>query len=72
MTDISAPPSRFFVRGMSSERVFLMFNDSTIRCREKMTSMLSDDEGKSFKWSMLIDPEQILIAEFTRLEFCLD
>ena len=72
MTDISAPPSRFFVRGMSSERVLLLLNGSTVSCREKMTFMLSDDEGKSFKWSMFIDPEQILIAEFTRLEFCLD
>lgn len=58
VTDITAPSSRFFIKRMPSGRVLLLLNDSASRGREKMTAMLSDDDGKSFKWSMLIDPAE--------------
>ena len=58
VTSITAPSSRFFIRRMPSGRVLLLLNASDSRHREKMTAMLSDDDGRTFKWSMLIDPEQ--------------
>ena len=57
VTQISAPSSRFFLKRMPSGRVLLIYNSSMERKRENMTAMLSDDDGYSFKWSMLIDPE---------------
>lgn len=58
VTEIEAPSSRFFIKRMPSGKVLLLLNNSSSHHREKMTALLSDDDGKSFKWSMLIDPSQ--------------
>ena len=54
-TSIVAPSSRFFIRRLASGKLLLIYNRSTRKVRENMTAALSDDDGISWKWSILLD-----------------
>ena len=61
LTDIADPSARFFLRRLRSGRVLLVKNDSrlqdrSIKERTKMTAFLSEDDGRSWCASMVIDP----------------
>jgi len=51
---ITAPSSRFFVSRTPSGRVMLVHNDHE-KIRTNMTVKLSEDDGKTWKYSLLID-----------------
>ena len=60
LTDIADPSARFFLRRLKSGRVLLVKNDSRGQDRSKkerfkMTAFLSEDDGKSWCASMVID-----------------
>ncbi len=55
LTQITAPDSRFFLRRLRSGRVLLIKNDHA-RERIRMTALLSDDDGKTWSHSLLVDP----------------
>ena len=61
LTDIADPSARFFLRRLNSGRVLLIKNDSrgqskNIKDRYNMTAFLSEDDGRSWCASLLIDP----------------
>ena len=61
LTDIADPSARFFLRRLKSGRVLLVKNDSrgqlrTMKERHHMTAFLSEDDGRSWCGSMVIDP----------------
>lgn len=56
-SDITAPGSRFFIRRLPSGRVLLVKNDSPDK-RIKMTAYLSEDDGRTWPWSLQIDPRE--------------
>ena len=61
LTDIADPSARFFLRRLRSGRVLLVKNDSrgqskSVRERYNMTAFLSEDDGRSWCASLLIDP----------------
>lgn len=61
LTGIADPSARFFLRRLKSGRVLLIKNDSRSQeasCRERlfMTAFLSEDEGRTWCASMVIDP----------------
>ena len=53
-TDIPNPSTRFFLRRLNSGRVLLVNN---MDCKERtaMTAMLSDDDGKTYTHSLVLD-----------------
>ena len=54
LSDIVSPSSRFYVSRTPSGRVIVAVNDHpTDRCR--MTVKLSDDDGKTWPWSLCVD-----------------
>lgn len=53
-TDIPSPDTRFFVSRTPTGRVMLIHNDSE-KTRCNMTVKLSEDDGKTWKYSRLID-----------------
>lgn len=63
LTGIADPSARFFLRRLNSGNVILIKNDSrhqssSDRERTRMTAFLSDDDGRTWKHSLLIDPGQ--------------
>lgn len=60
LTGIADPSARFFLRRLNSGRVLLIKNDSRNQTqsnkeRLRMTAFLSDDDGRSWQYSLLID-----------------
>ncbi len=51
---IPGPSARFHIRRMPSGRMLLIYHDGTLN-REKLTAMLSEDEGKTWKYKLLLD-----------------
>ena len=56
-SSIVAPSSRFFIRRMPSEALLLIHNDSPSE-RSKLTASLSLDDGRSWPYSLLLDPAE--------------
>ena len=56
-TRIPSPFSRFFLRRLQSGRVLLIKNDHP-KSRIQMTALLSEDDGRSWKYSMVVDPRE--------------
>ena len=54
VTDIFSPDTRFFVSRIPSGRIMLVHNDSE-ESRRNMTVKLSEDDGKTWRYSRLID-----------------
>ena len=52
---LDAPCSRFFVRRLRSGRLLLVSNDDP-KIRRNMTAYLSEDEGATWKYKILLDP----------------
>ncbi len=52
---ITAADTRFFVQKLPSGRVLLINNDDP-KARSKMTVQLSEDDGKTWKYKVCIDP----------------
>ena len=48
------PSTRFHIRRLPSGRMLLIWHDNTMT-REKLTAMLSEDEGKTWKYKFLLD-----------------
>ena len=60
LSGIADPSARFFLRRLHSGRVLLVKNDSrqqSASCKERtrMTAFLSEDDGRSWKYSLVID-----------------
>ena len=53
-SSIPTPSTRFFIKRLKSGRVLLVNNDSST-CRNNMTAFLSEDDGRSWKHSILLD-----------------
>jgi len=51
---IKAPSSRFFIRRLKSGRILLVSHHNTNE-RTNLTAMLSEDEGATWKYSLLLD-----------------
>lgn len=51
---MKGPSSRFFIRRMPSGRLLLIYHDETTQ-RNNLTAFLSEDEGKSWKYKLLLD-----------------
>lgn len=51
---LGGPCSRFFIRRLKSGRV-LLINHYKFKGRNNLTALLSDDDGKTFKYSLLLD-----------------
>ena len=51
---LNSPSSRFFIKRLASGRLLAVINNSKEQ-REKMTAFLSEDDGKSWKHSLLLD-----------------
>ncbi|MEI3039765.1 MAG: sialidase family protein [Victivallales bacterium] len=56
-TSIPNPASRFYLRRLKSGRVLLINNDDSGK-RINMTAFLSEDDGVSWKYSLVIDPRE--------------
>ena len=54
-SEIPTPSTRFFVRRLKSGRVLLVNNDSATR-RNNMTAFLSEDDGRTWAHSLVLDP----------------
>ena len=54
---LKAPSSRFYLKKLRSGRLIAIINDS-LTVREKLTAFLSEDDGRSWKYSLLLDPRQ--------------
>ena len=54
LTDLPGPDSRFFIKRLQSGRILLVTNDS-FSTREKLTAFLSEDDGQTWKGSLLLD-----------------
>ena len=57
LTAIPSPNTRFFVRRLQSGRILLIKNDHS-KSRIQMTALLSEDDGRSWKYSMVVDPRE--------------
>jgi hypothetical protein len=57
VTDLTAPSSRLFVKRLPSGNILLVKNNSLPPERKNMTAYLSDDDGNSWKWSLLLDDD---------------
>jgi hypothetical protein len=57
LTTISNPSSRFFLKRLKSGRILLIKNNDS-RERINMTALLSEDDGISWKYSLLIDSRE--------------
>ena len=57
LTGLTAPSSRHFIKRLKSGNLLLVRNNSLPPHRTNMTAYLSDDDGKSWKWSLLIDAD---------------
>ncbi len=57
LSEVSAPSSRLYVEKLPSGRVLLIHNDHKTD-RTNMTIKLSEDDGKSWKYSKCIDTRQ--------------
>ena len=53
-SDIPTPSTRFFIKRLKSGRVLLVNNNSSTR-RDNMTALLSEDDGMTWRYSMLLD-----------------
>lgn len=51
---LGGPGSRFHIKRLSSGRV-LLINHCNFKGRNNLTALLSDDDGKTFKYSLLLD-----------------
>ncbi len=51
---LSGPCSRFFIGRLSSGKL-LLINHSEYTGRNNLTAFLSDDDGKTWKWKLLLD-----------------
>jgi AraC-like DNA-binding protein len=54
VSEMKGPGSRFFIRRLNSGRV-LFINHYDFDDRNNLTAMLSDDDGKTWKWKLLLD-----------------
>ena len=54
---IIGPSSRFHIRRLPSGRILLVYHDGT-RERKNLTAMLSENEGKTWKYKLLLDERQ--------------
>lgn len=54
---LTAPSSRFYLKKLKSGRLLAIVNDSEKK-REKLTAFLSEDDGRSWKYSLLLDPRE--------------
>ena len=57
LSSIPNPSTRFYLRRLKSGRVLLISNIDSKR-RINMTAMLSEDDGKTWKYSLTIDPRE--------------
>ncbi len=53
LIDLESTSSKFFIRRLQSGNILLIMNNS--KKREKLTAFISDDECKSWKYSLIID-----------------
>ena len=53
-SNIPSPSSRFFIRRLSSGRILLV-NHHNFCGRNNLTALLSEDEGQTWKYSLLLD-----------------
>lgn len=51
---LGGPSSRFHIRRLQSGRILLV-NHDRFKGRNNLTAMLSDDEGATWKWKLLLD-----------------
>ena len=51
---LSGPGSRFFIRRLKSGRI-LLINHANFNGRNNLTALLSEDEGRSWKYQLLLD-----------------
>lgn len=58
MSEIKGPDARFFIRRLSSGNLLLL-NHYNFVGRSNMTALLSDDDGKTWKWKMLLDARSV-------------
>jgi hypothetical protein len=56
-SSITAPSSRFFIRRLDSGSLLLINNNSPDE-RSRMTASLSDDNGESWEYSLMLDPAE--------------
>lgn len=55
-TDLGGPDSRFFIRRLPSGRILLINHDMSVaRGRSHLAAFLSEDDGKSWKYKLLLD-----------------
>lgn len=57
LSTIKSPSSRFFIRRLSSGRL-LLINHLGFNGRSHMTALLSEDDGESWKYSLLLDERE--------------
>lgn len=57
VTNLVSPSSRFYLKRLPSGKLLLIRNAKIERRREWMTASLSDDDGATWKWSLLLDPD---------------
>lgn len=57
LSSVPNPSTRFYLRRLKSGRVLLINNNDSKR-RINMTAMLSEDDGKTWKYSLLVDPRE--------------
>ena len=53
-TDLGGPCSRFYIGRLSSGKL-LLINHVDYTGRNNLTALLSDDDGKTWKWKLLLD-----------------
>lgn len=59
LTDLRSPSTRFFLQRLRSGRLLLIKNDSIAPRRDHLTAYLSEDDGLSWPWKMIIDVEDV-------------
>ncbi|MBR2021454.1 MAG: exo-alpha-sialidase [Clostridia bacterium] len=59
-TGIGGPDSRFFIKRLASGRILLINHDMSIaKRRTHLTAFLSEDEGKTWKYKLLLDERYV-------------
>lgn len=54
LCDFQSPPSRFFIKRLRSGNVLMIRNDDP-KVRSNMTAFLSEDDGRTFPFSLVLD-----------------
>lgn len=59
ISNIKGPSSRFFVKKLPSGRVLLIYHNKSSE-RTNLTAFLSEDDGKTFPYSLLLDEREFV------------